>query len=346
MPFEIDIIRASYFRLTCVAVAIALVTFWGVREFKYRTSPMVPEREAIITDSIALMRTNSIVGKQIDWQTLKAEALAIASRTGNEADLDGAFEHIAARLEDGHSFYMSRADSEKIETATSLSSSTSIANEVSVADGVPRIQVNSFVSVDPQMTTFASRQLREQVNKAVAESKCGVIVDLSKNSGGNMYPMLQGLLPLLPARDLLQFESANGTRTAVTANAGAIGFGNQEVLPALESRYMPLPRIVPTAVILASTTGSAGEMVAIAFKGRSDVRFFGQRTFGAVTGNTPFKLKHGGVFALATSWTLDGHGKRYVEALTPDETLSGVNAHSKALKSAEVWVRQQCAVDG
>lgn len=99
---------------------------------------------------------------------------------------------------------------------------------------------------------------------------------------------------------------------------------------------------MPTAVILGPSTGSAGEMVAIAMKNRSDVRSFGLPTAGVVTGNTPYKLKNGGLLALATSWTLDSRGRKYTEPLTPDETLVGISAASKARKRAADWVRLQC----
>ncbi len=344
MPYKIDVARISLFRLTCVVVAISLFVFWGFRQYKYQTSPIVPDRRAIVIDTIELMRTNSIVGTQVNWDVLQEEALGIAERTGNEVDLDNAIERITALLQDGHSAYFSRAQSESFFTSVPESSTTSITSEASEVDGVPQVSVNGFLSMDSQLAYVAAENLREQVDKAIAATTCGIIVDLTENSGGNMYPMLSGLLPLFPDGLLLQFESAGGTRTAVRSNAGAIEFGNRQIFQAVQSKYASTPKRLPTAIILGQSTGSAGEMVAIAFKGRDNSRSFGQPTAGAVTGNTPFKLKHGGLLTLATSWTLDSQGRKYIEALTPDETIAGFNSASKARKRAANWVRLQCGI--
>lgn len=344
MPYKIEITRISHFRLACVAVAIALFVSWGFRQYRYQTSPIVPDRQAIVINTIELLRANSIVGNQVNWDVLQSEAIEIAERTGNEVDLDNSIAHITALLQDGHSAYFSRAQSESFNTAVQESFTSSITSEVSEVDGVPQVSVNGFRSMDSKLAEVAAGKLRGQVDKAIAATKCGVIVDLTKNSGGNMYPMLSGLAPLLPDGILLQFESVDGTRTAVRSNEGAIEFGNQQILPAIQTKFVSAAKRLPTAIILGHATGSAGEMVAIAFKGRKDVRSFGQPTAGAVTGVTPFKLRHGGLLALATSWTLDSRGRKYIESLAPDETLAGINSVSKARKRAADWVRLQCGI--
>ena len=342
MNYRTHTFRLSPFQIAGIVVAIVVAFFFAVRQYNYKISSPVPERESIITDAIELARTNALARERVDWTALKSEALAVANKTGNESDLNDALQLIVARLEDGHSFYLSRSQFEKIGASVTDSSASSITSEVSTVDSVPRIQVNGFMSMDLDASIVAAEKLRAQVEKALKMKRCGVIVDLTENSGGNMYPMLMGLLPLLPEGVLLEFETVDGLRTPVTSEAGAIKFGKQELLPALGRRFTYSPQGVPIAVILGSSTGSAGEMVAIAFKNRENVRFFGEPTAGAVTGNTPFKLKHGGLLALTTSWTLDNKEKKYVEPVAPDETIVGFNANSNALKAAANWVRARC----
>ena len=342
MPYKVEIFRHSYFRLACVVVGVSLFVYWGVREYRYQTSPIAPDRQAIVAATIELMRSNSVVGSQVNWGAMQTEATAIADRAGNEIDLDRALSYMAASLDDGHSAYFSRSQAESFNGTLADRFTSSITSEIVEVDGVPLVSVNGFLSMDSDLARIAAGKLRGQVEKAIDATKCGVIIDLTKNSGGNMYPMLSGLLPLLPDGILLQYESVGGARTVVRSNLGAIDFGNQQIVPPVQSKHDLVAKSAPTAIILGQSTGSAGEMVAIAFKARSDVRSFGQPTAGALTGNTPYKLKNGGILALATSWTLDGHGRKYVESLVPDETIVGINSASKARKRAASWVQLQC----
>ena len=55
-------------------------------------------------------------------------------------------------------------------------------------------------------------------------NSCGVILDLRKNNGGDMGPMLAGVSGLLPDGTLLSFKSKNST-SPVTLNNGSISGG-------------------------------------------------------------------------------------------------------------------------
>jgi hypothetical protein len=226
---KIEIPRLPYFRFPGVAIVIALCVYWGYRQFRYQTSPIVPDRRAIVEETIELMRSNSIVSSQVDWTALQTEAIAIADRTGNEIDLDTAILFMASSLRDGHSTYFSRAQSESFNAAEPDRFISSMTSEVSEVEGVPLVSVNGFLSMDAQFAKIAAEKLRDQVEKAIEGTACGGIVDLTENGGGNMYPMLSGLLPLLPEGILLQFESAAGSSTAVISNGGAIDYGNREI---------------------------------------------------------------------------------------------------------------------
>lgn len=343
LPEKIEILLRSRFRLAWVVVVFSLFAYWGVGAYRYQTSPFAPDRQAIVSETIELMRSNSIVGSQVNWGAMQTEATAIADKAGNEIDLDRALSYMAASLADGHSTYFSRTQAESFNASVLDRFTSSKTSEVVEIDGVPFVSVKGFLSMDSELARIAALKLRSRVDKAIEATKCGIIVDLTENSGGNMYPMLSGLLPLLADGVLLQYESAAGARTTVHSNLGAIDFGNQHIVPAVQSKQVFAVRRAPTAIIVGPSTGSAGEMVAIAFKARSDVRFFGQPTAGALTGNTTYKLKNGGLLALATSWTLDSHGRKYIESLVPDETIVGINSVSKARKRAAKWVGLQCA---
>ena len=90
------------------------------------------------------------------------------------------------------------------------------------------------------------------------------------------------------------------------------------------------------AVITDGATASAGEAVAIAFRGRSGTRSFGTPTCGLTTSNTPFALSDGSTLWLATSFDADRTRRIYDGPIAPDEIVMGADA---VLARAVEWLR-------
>src|SRR5690606_14983849 len=79
------------------------------------------------------------------------------------------------------------------------------------------------------------------------------------------------------------------------------------------------------AVLLSQLTASAGEMTAIALRGRPNTIFIGEKTYGLTTGNVVFTID-GHLLALSASLSEDRTGKIYMGAFYPDiEVVEGDN---------------------
>jgi C-terminal processing protease CtpA/Prc len=76
-----------------------------------------------------------------------------------------------------------------------------------------------------------------------------------------------------------------------------------------------------TAVLIDRSTGSSGEAIAIAFRGRGHTRFFGEHTQGVSTVNTTILLSDGAELWLTIGVQADRYGKEYVNGFAPDEVL-------------------------
>ena len=75
---------------------------------------------------------------------------------------------------------------------------------------------------------------------------------------------------------------------------------------------------VRVAVITNMATGSSGEVTALAFKGRRNTIFIGEKTHGAMIANVRRNLSFGAFIALTTSYECDRKGnsmKKYVQTL-------------------------------
>jgi carboxyl-terminal processing protease len=100
--------------------------------------------------------------------------------------------------------------------------------------------------------------------------------------------------------------------------------GKQNPYPPVSESPYHLTNTPTVAVLIDRGAGSAGEALAIAFRGRPRTRFFGQHTEGASTANEVFVLSDGAAMWLTIGVNADRTGKQYMNGLNPDEEVKGV----------------------
>ncbi|HWW95021.1 MAG TPA: S41 family peptidase [Vicinamibacteria bacterium] len=197
------------------------------------------------------------------------------------------------------------------------------------------IDVPGVVGGGGRFAEDAVRAIRE----VDAESTCAWVVDLRRNVGGNMWPMLLAVRPILGEATPGYFVSS-GEREAFS-------YGPGMATPVYRLRR-PDP---PVAVLTSRLTGSAGEVLTIAFRGRPDTRSFGEATAGLPTANLSFPMVDGAVIVVTTSSEADRTGRIYEGRIEPDQRVeivwSGVGSEKDpVLQVAASWLRGQPACDG
>jgi C-terminal processing protease CtpA/Prc len=150
---------------------------------------------------------------------------------------------------------------------------------------------------------------------------CGWILDLRRNTGGNLWPMLAGIGPLLGEGDVAWSEYPDGRRRVVWYRDGQAGFGDYVQLRVNGSYRLRAPES-PVAVLTSGATASSAEVLAVGFKGRSRSRFFGAPTRGLSAGNRTFELADGATLVLTVAATSDRAGRSYPGPLLPDEPVA------------------------
>lgn len=151
-----------------------------------------------------------------------------------------------------------------------------------------------------------------------------------------MWPMLAGLRPLLGSGELGSFRYRDGTVGRWTLEDGQIALDGRVMHEPLRplTTGSPAP---PVSVIADSRTGSSGEAVLIALRGRDGVRSFGKPTGGASTVPGYFRLHDGAWLVFSTGRMADRRGEIFGGRIEPDlETDSPV-------EDALEWLSQ---VDG
>jgi carboxyl-terminal processing protease len=173
---------------------------------------------------------------------------------------------------------------------------------------------------------------------------CGWVVDLRLNSGGNMWPMLAAAGPLLGDGVAGSFAAPEGTMAWGYAAGEAFLAGRGLVRVA--EPYVPRRPGGPVAVLTSRLTASAGEAVAIAFRGRDVTRSFGEPTRGIPTVNASRFLRDSALLALTTAFHADRHGTLYGGVLVPDEVVPIDWARigtddDPVLRAAARWIRSR-----
>lgn len=183
-----------------------------------------------------------------------------------------------------------------------------------------------------------------------------------------------GLLALFPERVVVDVEPGGAAERAgvrvgdvveavdgrpvqgeevVTLPAPTAGGGPARVLLTLRRggagrpARLPRPR-PPVAVLTSRLTGSAGEAVAMAFRGRPGARSFGEPTAGVPTGNTQHRLADGAELYLTEAIGVDRTGRTYETRIRPDRPVAtdwaryGTPA-DPVLAAATRWLGARCA---
>ncbi|MET0573031.1 MAG: S41 family peptidase [Pedobacter agri] len=159
----------------------------------------------------------------------------------------------------------------------------------------------------------------------IAETKAqknieGWIIDLRFNTGGNSWPMLLALYDFLGNNDI--GGSLNGDKKQ--ESKFRLDHGKLIEKSKTISFIHPMGQLLDkkrVSIITGLFTASSGEVVAMAFKGRSNTNFIGQSTYGATTGNIACKLPFNITMALTTSYDCDRDGN-YYEKIIPEISIS------------------------
>ncbi|SKB38547.1 Peptidase family S41 [Chryseobacterium balustinum] len=148
----------------------------------------------------------------------------------------------------------------------------------------------------------------------------GWIVDLRLNTGGNSAPMLLALYDLLG--DNVVWGTLDADKKLINStklNKGVYDQGEKK--PSYIKPSGGLADKSKVAVIIGGLTASSGEVTALAFKGRSNTIFIGEKTLGKTTSNMVVTLPFDARMPLSIGYDCDRNGN-YYEQIIPDITVS------------------------
>lgn len=296
---------------------------------------------AYVERALELMQTHSMRRDSIDWPAFRAEVWEDVRGTRAVPALYPVLERVVRRLGDSHSLF--------VRPSPGQSRTFALPGGQLVGERVGYLVVPEFGTADSTRSTAYADSLQSAIRNLDARGVCGWIVDLRTNSGGNMWPMIAGVGPLLGGNPVGWFVRPTGTREPWTYEGGASLYNNGTPVARISgSAYVPRDPAAPVAVLTGTRTMSSGEAVAVAFRGRPNTRTFGEATGGMSTANESFDMADGGRLVITTSVYADRTGRRYGKAIVPDVTLTaGLRAApaptDAVAAAARSWVESQPA---
>ncbi|MBB5736242.1 hypothetical protein FHT09_001982 [Xanthomonas arboricola] len=280
---------------------------------------------AILDVAIPAIRKHALHSARIDW-TMREPQLRAQAANMREVDAYVAIDALIAQLDDGHSFLMRPSRRHAVEAVAQRQRPTMQARLLS--SGIAYLDVPGLMTSSREVSSAYETSLATALDQAAAQASCGWIVDVRNNTGGTMWPMINGLHPLLGDAVLGSFVDAAGKQSPWRARSSA------RAIASLQTDR-------PVAVLIGPKTASAGEMVAISFRGRANTLSFGQPSAGQTTGNRSVKLSGGAVLAIASSHTQDRSGHRTDGRLPPDVLL---DSQVDMIDAAAQWLRTQACI--
>lgn len=175
--------------------------------------------------------------------------------------------------------------------------------------------------------------LHAGVGELAEAGVCGWIVDLRSNGGGNMWPMLAGVGPLLGDSVVGAFGADEGAGRWYYRSGVSGVLHPDNALDTVTRVTVGVAEDVSieqaVAVLMDGRTASSGEATAVAFRGRPNTRFFGEDTSGYATVNRGARLSNGANMVVTTGYYADRLGRAYPETLNPDEEIESFPARGR-----------------
>lgn len=180
-----------------------------------------------------------------------------------------------------------------------------------------------------------SKEIQNEIKIQDSEYIIGWIVDLRGNLGGNMWPMLAGIGPILGEGVAGYFIDADGEAFSWGFKNGA-STNEGSVVTKVTDSYQLLTPNPKVAVLLDAGVASSGEAIAISFIGRANTRTFGSPTCGLSTANATYDLSYKHRLALTVAYFADRNKNKFGIPVPPDQVASGETIIQDAIN----WIRQ------
>ena len=298
--------------------------------------------------ALDMMEKHSLNTRAIEWTSFRAETLDQARGAQTATDAHLALRYALRNLGDYHSYLVTPQTAAALSIAPVANARTGRSaiepHAIALGGGVAYLSVPGFAGGTPlQQVAFADR-VQGLIRQNEAAASCGWILDLRDNGGGNLWPMLAGVGPLLGEGEAGASVYPDGRRVPFWYRDGKAGFGDYVQLRVSGAPHRLAQASPRTAVLIGAETASSGEVLAMALRARDGALTFGASTRGLSTGNRTFPLADGAALVLTVAATSDRAGQVLRGGIAPDRAVAGDGTDGQAvIDAARAWLGEHCS---
>jgi C-terminal processing protease CtpA/Prc len=278
--------------------------------------------EDYLAAALAIMEQHAMHRDHIDWHALRIASTLHAPGASTPADTYDSIRWALTQLEDRHSFLAPPDRGVAAIASGAYVRDATVPYGLLRADRIAYLQVPGFLGSAQHRARYADA-LQANIAQLDAADPVGWMVDLTENWGGDMWPMLAGLGPLLGEGQLGSFDLPNHPPAIWSYRAGQAWLDGVSRAQTSNGVYRLRMSAPPVALLMSIRTASSGEAVLIAFNGRPNTLRFGTATRGLTTANNEFSLPDGATIFLTVGTYADRFGRVYGQAIAPDEYVDG-----------------------
>lgn len=289
--------------------------------------------QTYLNKAVDVLEENSINRNSIDWVKFRNEVLEKGKEAESIEDTYPAIQYALGLLGDHHSFLMIP---EQCKTFTDPNLPLPEISSELIDNRIGYIKIPGFRGDRNERAYKFAQKIQDAIRELDKNNIKYWIVDLGDDTGGNMWPMLLGLGPILGDGIAGYFAGNNNSFISWGYSQGSV-FSTKNQVMKLNTPYKLKNRIEKLAVIISNNTCSSGEATAVSFIGIKNSCFIGEPTYGNSTSNMSFKLSDGAVLYLTVSKFADRNKKTYGVPINPD--IVALNGTSK--RKAIEWLNKK-----
>ncbi|MCK4979564.1 MAG: hypothetical protein KAS62_04165, partial [Candidatus Delongbacteria bacterium] len=288
-----------------------------------------------LQSAIDLIKDNALYTDKIDWDKSIPEAMGFLEFAVTTTDVYPIIKDLLKKLDDSHSHFKTPRKYKKDKYST-VEENDPVTGEM-LESKIGYLNIPYVRGYTDEKNLRYATIIQNKIAELDSLKPIGWIVDLRGNTGGNMWPMLAGLGPLLGEGILGYMSFADDDIPWIYRN-GSIGFEDHILITLPDSGYVVSNHNLPIAVLIGDQTMSSGEAVTISFMCNEKAKLFGQPTQGLSTVNVSHKLSDGAQIVLTEGIFADRSGKKYGDKLIPDVLIEN---DEEVIEKAVKWIEEQ-----
>ena len=312
--------------------------------------PCRQKAEQLLSEALAFMEKTYYRRDQVIWTDLEAQARRQLVTADNCDDAYASITWCFKQLGERHSFIMPPDKAARYTGDDASSGPTGLTDLVGeirgewLEDSIAYLTIPWVHTTDSIFCERIADSLQTVIARLDTRHITRWIIDLRNNSGGNCWPMLAGIGPLL-GDGLYGYFVASGERIPISYNDGSACQGRHVICRVSEDHGYHTHATHKSIVVLTGRrTVSAGEIVALAFKGREQTCLIGQPTAGLTTANATYSLSDRSLLVLTVCQEADFTGHICDGRIQPDHVIPAGDAGidpDPARSAALTWLQSK-----